>query len=119
MRKKSEADAVFPAGFAESEALAHVQKTELRALKGLQRQIENLEKQLARAERRAHGTGKRNKEGFRERGCGCRTCVARVDRVQNRLDAARQRYQDELQRLTPQRNTEPVRDTRALLPART
>lgn len=92
-----------------------VQKTELRALKRLTRHIQALEKQLESANRRAHGSGGRNAEGFRNRGCGCRTCVARVRRIQAKLDAANEKYQAELRRLSPYQNLPPNPDGTKLL----
>lgn len=71
-------------------------RRERRRIARLEQNVRNLETQLVRAKERAHGSGRRNEQGFRERGCGCRTCVARVGRIQEKLDAALEKYQEEL-----------------------
>ena len=66
-------------------------KSEQARLDQLQRHVDSLVVLVERARVRAYGTGKRNAQGFVDRGCGKKCCVLKYEREQKRLDQAREK----------------------------
>lgn len=74
-------------------------KSDIKYLQTLVTHAANIEILLERAKKRTH-TGKRNKQGFREKGCNCRTCLNRVKGLEARLQAAKDKLEKERKRVT-------------------